>query len=158
MIVSKRRSTFWPLSTIALVLATSCATRPVQDFASCPANQPAFLITDRFMETFNARDAEAHEATLHFPHVRIASGTVTVIARAGGNWMKPAFDRLIAEGWHHSAWADRRIVQCDATKAHMLTTFVRYRADGSEIGRFDSLYIIEFKRAWGVTARSSYAQ
>lgn len=149
----------WPAFAIALCFVASCATPTTQDFASCPAFQPAFAVTDRFMETFNARDVAAHEATLHFPHVRIASGTVTVVPRAGGDWMKRIFERLLAEGWDHSAWADRRIVQCDATKAHMLTTFVRYRAAGAEMGRFDSLYVIEFKdESWGVTARSSYAQ
>ena len=52
----------------------------------------------------------------------------------------------------------RKVVQCDATKAHMLTTFVRYRADGSEMSRFNSLYIVENKDGrWALTARSSFA-
>jgi hypothetical protein len=35
---------------------------------------------------------------------------------------------------------------------------VRYRKDGSELSRFDSLYIVEFKNGrWGLTARSSFA-
>lgn len=162
MVLYHLRRTHWT-AVVALLVAPSCATPAIQDFASCPAYQRAFTVTDRFMATFNARDIAGHEATLHFPHVRIASGAVTVIPRAGGDWMKQSFERLIAEfiaeGWDHSAWADRRIVQCDATKAHMLTTFVRYRADGSELSRFDSLYVIEYKGGvWGVTARSSYAQ
>ena len=40
----------------------------------------------------------------------------------------------------------------------MLTTFVRYRADNSEMSRFDSLYIVELKNGrWALTARSSFA-
>ena len=40
----------------------------------------------------------------------------------------------------------------------MLTTFVRYRADGSVLSKFDSLYIVEFKNnRWALTARSSFA-
>jgi len=144
----------------ALLLAAACATAPPRaDFASCPASAPAYAVTDAFMASFNARDVAAHEATLHFPHVRIASGRVTVLPEPGSDSMARSFERLIASGWDHSAWADRHIVQCDATKAHMLTTFVRYRADGSELSRFDSLHIVEFKDGrWAVTGRSSYAQ
>jgi hypothetical protein len=124
--------------------------------SDCPAWKPAYEVTDEFMRTFNARDMAAHEKTYHFPHVRIASGNVTVIPQAGTE--RDTFPRLIATGWDHSAWADRRIVQCQATKAHMLTTFIRYRADGSELSRFDSLYIVEFKGGtWGITGRSSFA-
>ncbi|MEZ5936771.1 MAG: hypothetical protein R3C52_00960 [Hyphomonadaceae bacterium] len=126
------------------------------DFSACPAFAPAFEATDRFMTGFNARDAEAWGESLHFPHVRIASGSVRVIQSA--DELAGSFERLAAIGWDHSAWADRRIVQCGPTKAHMLTTFVRYRADGSELARFNSLYIVELKDGrWAITARSSFA-
>lgn len=126
------------------------------EFASCPSYTPAYEATDRFMRTFNSRSAEAWGASLHFPHVRIASGKVRVLASAAE--LDESFDRLIATGWDHSGWAARRVVQCGATKAHMLTTFVRYRKDGSELSRFDSLYIVEFKDGfWGISARSSFA-
>lgn len=142
---------------LASVLALSaCTTAPKEDFTSCPAWQPAYDVTDRFMETFNARDQTAHEGTYHFPHVRIASGNVTIIPNAGTE--RDTFPRLIASGWDRSAWASRRIVQCGPTKAHMLTNFIRYRKDGSILSQFDSLYIVEFKNGkWGITARSSFA-
>ena len=125
-------------------------------FTACPAYKPAYEITDRFMETFNAKDLALHRTTYHFPHVRIASGNVTIIPTAETE--STSFARLAAEGWDHSAWASRRIVQCDATKAHMLTRFIRYRADNSALSEFDSLYIVEFKNGkWGITARSSFA-
>jgi hypothetical protein len=126
------------------------------EFAACPAYQPAYEITDKFMETFNAKDLALHRATYHFPHVRIASGNVTIIPTAETE--STSFARLAAQGWDHSAWASRRIVQCEATKAHMLTTFIRYRADNSVLSQFNSLYIIEFKNGkWGITGRSSFA-
>ena len=37
-------------------------------------------VTDEFLATFNAGDAAAHAATLAYPHVRLASGTVRVWA------------------------------------------------------------------------------
>jgi hypothetical protein len=153
------------LGLIALLALTlsACATLPGRagsesdrEFASCPAYAPAYAVTGEFMKTFNARDQAAHEGTYHFPHIRIASGNVTIIPNAGTE--RNTFPNLIAQGWDHSAWASRRIVQCGPTKAHMLTNFVRYRADNSILSQFDSLYIIEFKNGkWGITGRSSFA-
>ena len=148
------------LLALSVAALSACTTSPAasgdKDFAACPAYAPAYAITDKFMETFNARDQAAHEATYHFPHVRIASGNVTVTPNAGTE--RNTFPTLIAQGWDHSAWASRRIVQCGATKAHMLTNFIRYRADNSVLSQFDSLYIVEFKNGkWGITGRSSFA-
>jgi hypothetical protein len=147
------------VSVFAVLALTACATQPASNdaaFTACPAYKPAYDVTDRFMETFNARDQATHEETYHFPHIRIASGNVAIIPNAGTE--RDTFPRLIATGWDRSAWAERRIVQCDATKAHMLTTFIRYRADGSELSRFNSLYIVEFKtNRWAITGRSSFA-
>lgn len=135
--------------------ATSRAAMNDMAFTSCPAYGPAYQVTDEFMRTFNSKNPEAWAAVFHFPSVRIASGQVRIINSAAD--LDP-FGNLEASGWHHSDWAKREIVQCDAKKAHMLTTFVRYRADGSVLSQFDSLYIVEFKNnRWGLTARSSFA-
>jgi hypothetical protein len=144
----------------ALALA-GCATGPGpraddRAFAACPAFGPAYAVTDQFMTTFNSKNAEEWVKVFHLPSVRIASGNVRLITSAED--LAPGFDRLVAEGWDRSDWASRRVVQCGPEKAHMLTTFVRYRKDGSELSRFDSLYIVEFKNGrWGLTARSSFA-
>jgi hypothetical protein len=125
-------------------------------FASCPAYRAAYDVTDEFMRTFNTKDAKAWGATFHFPSVRIASGNVRIINSPAD--LENSFTTLESQGWHHSAWAARRVVQCGPTKAHMLTTFVRYRADNSVLSQFDSLYIVEFRNnRWALTARSSFA-
>lgn len=149
------------LAALLLLVVAGCVHISVTDngrtiTGDCPAFAPAFEVTDDFMRTFNARDPAAWGATLHFPHVRIASGKVRVINSPAE--LDESFERLLATGWDHSAWADRRIVQCGPTKAHMLTTFVRYRKDGSVLSKFDSLYVVEFKNGkWAITARSSFA-
>lgn len=125
-------------------------------FAACPAYAPAYQVTDDFMRTFNTKNAEQFASVFHFPSVRIASGNVRIINSAAD--LESGFATLGAQGWDRSDWARREVVQCGPTKAHMLTTFVRYRADGSVISQFDSLYIVEFKNGrWGLTARSSFA-
>jgi hypothetical protein len=142
----------------AAALLTACASpslRPASDIP-CDAADAAYQVTDDFMTTFNSKDASAWGSVFHFPHTRIASGQ-TAILRSPED-LENSFARLAESGWDRSAWAKRRIVQCGPDKVHMTTTFVRYRADGSEMSRFDSLYIIERRNGrWGLSARSSFA-
>jgi hypothetical protein len=111
---------------------------------------------DKFMAAFNAKDMASLEATFHFPHVRISMYPLHVLT--GPGQQEDVFGILAAEGWARSAWTGRTIVQCDPTKAHMLATFARYRADGAEYARYDGLYIVELRDGfWGITARSTFA-
>jgi hypothetical protein len=145
------------LGIVALGACASVSHQPGdKQFAACPAYAPAYQVTDDFMRTFNSRDAQAWGATFHFPSVRIASGNVRIINSPAD--LEQSFANLAASGWDHSGWEKRQVVQCGVTKAHMLTTFVRYKADGSVLSKFDSLYIVEFKNGrWALTARSSFA-
>ena len=111
---------------------------------------------DAFMTAFNARDIAAYEATFNFPHVRFASGNVTII---NPGYHKPEmFTRGALADWDHSAWARRDVIHAGADKVHIDTRFTRYRKDGSVIGGFDSIYIVTRQDGrWGIQGRSSYA-
>jgi hypothetical protein len=129
---------------------------PATDFSACPAAKPAMDVTDKFMAAFNAKSMGQLEATFHFPHIRIASYPLSVLT--GPGQQDDVFGSLAAEGWSRSDWAERRVVQCSAAKAHMLATFVRYHANGEAYARYDGLYIIELRDGfWGITARSTFA-
>jgi len=111
---------------------------------------------DAFMKAFNARDIPAYEATFNFPHVRFASGTVTII---NPGYHKPQmFERGALAEWDHSAWARREVIHAGADKVHIDTRFTRYRKDGSVLSAFDSIYIVtRVNGRWGIQGRSSYA-
>ena len=113
-------------------------------------------VLDDFMAAFNARDVEAFEATFNFPSVRLASNTLVLIEKG---FHKPGmFDRGALSEWHHSAWDRRAVIHAGPDKVHLDTRFTRYRADGSVIGGFDSIYVITCENGhWGVKARSSFA-
>ena len=117
----------------------------------------AMRVLDAFMTGFNARDLQAWEATYHFPHFRLAGGKLTVLDAAGER--SPAiFDALVATGWHHSAWLTREVVQASAEKVHVAVEFARFRADGSELARYRSLYVLAHEDGrWGIRGRSSFA-
>lgn len=111
---------------------------------------------DDFMAAFNARDLKAFEATFNFPSVRLASNTLAIIEP--GYHKAEMFSRGALAEWHHSAWERRKVIHAGPDKVHFDTRFTRYRADGSVIGGFDSIYVVTCEDGhWGVKARSSYA-
>ena len=129
------------------------------DALASTAEAEALQVLDAFMAAFNARDMDAWTATLHFPHVRIASGAARVDADAASYSAGLDFERFSeTTGWHHSAWTSRNVVQSGADKVHVAVRFARYREDDSLIAEYASLYIVERRDGrWGVVARSSFA-
>jgi len=124
--------------------------------AHAAAMAAATKCLDDFMAAFNARDLKAFEATFNFPSVRLASNTLVVIEP--GYHKAEMFSRGALKEWDHSAWERRRVIHAGPDKVHFDTRFTRYRADGSVIGGFDSIYVVTCEKGhWGVKARSSFA-
>jgi hypothetical protein len=116
----------------------------------------AMRCLDDFMVAFNARNLAAFEATFNFPSVRLASNTLTLIEP--GHHTPAMFHSGPLADWSHSAWERREVIHSGPDKVHLDTRFTRYRADGTIIGGFDSIYVVTCEDGhWGVKARSSYA-
>jgi hypothetical protein len=132
----------------------AAAADPVED-----AKQHAMHALDEFMETFNARDPEAWAATLNYPHVRFASGTVRIHERAEEFAAAMDFDAFAkAYNWDHSEWDSREIIQAGPDKVHIAVTFTRYDPEGNPTKSHNSLYIVTLQDGhWGTQARSSFA-
>lgn len=127
--------------------------------ANARAVASAMAALDDFMRTFNARDMTAWAATLNYPHVRFASGTVTVWQSAEEFARQSTFDNLAAIGWDHSHWLSREAVLVSAGKVHINTVFQRFNDRNEPIGTYESLYIVtqDDQGKWGTQARSSLA-
>ncbi|MEQ1781647.1 MAG: hypothetical protein ABMA14_09820 [Hyphomonadaceae bacterium] len=138
-----------------------CAPRPepvatLPDFSACAAARPSMEVMDKFLAAFNAKDTPGFEATFHYPHMRIASYPLQVLT--GPGQQDDIFGSLAAEDWASSRWDARTIVQCGKDKAHILATFARLHADGTEYVKYDGLYVVELRDGfWGITARSTFA-
>lgn len=119
----------------------------------------AMAALDDFMRTFNSRDMQAWAATLHYPHVRFASGTVTVWQSAEEFAQQPTFANLAAIGWDHSRWLSLEPVMVSSGKVHINTVFQRFDSQNEPIGTYESLYIVtrDTQGNWGTQARSSLA-
>jgi hypothetical protein len=118
----------------------------------------AMQVLDSFMLTFNSRDMEDWSETLNYPHVRLAGGGVKVWANKKEFSSVDIFDRLVATGWHHSAWVSRKVVLESENKVHISTVFQRYDKNNNPLKHYQSLYIVTNDNGhWGVQARSSLA-
>jgi hypothetical protein len=131
--------------------------------AAMSANVDAAMATaDEFLATFNALDAAGHAATLAYPHVRLASGTVRIWETIDDATEQMRVNMgLIRErlGWDHSTWDHKRLIHEGEGKVHLDVQFTRWRADGSTIGVYPAVYVVVDvpDRGWKIQARSSYA-
>jgi hypothetical protein len=132
-----------------------CTRKALQEYSESIAAALKWL--DEFMAAFNARDLIAWEKAFSFPTVRLASHKLVIIDKPG--WHPPdTFTRGALKEWHHSAGERREVIHAGADKAHFDTRFTRYRADGSIIGGFDSVYVVNCEDGhWGVKIRPSFA-
>lgn len=142
----------------AFVLVLLLVLVPALSRADEAANHAAMEVLDAFMQAFNARDVDAWAATLNYPHVRFASGTVSVYEDAAAFGDRDVFAMLARSGWDHSHWLTRDIVLSAPDKVHINSRFARFDADNAPIGTFESLYIVtRVNGRWGIQARSSLA-
>jgi hypothetical protein len=118
--------------------------------------QAALAVLDRHIAALNARDEAAIAATLHFPHYRLSGAGMRV-------WDSPeryfADFRTRAGGeWHHSAWNFRHVIAASPGKVHLDVQFTRYRADGSAIESYRSIWVVtHIDGRWAAQLRSSFA-
>lgn len=111
------------------------------------------------MKAFNAEDADALRTQwFHFPHVRFHSGRVSVMEKPEDLRMLVWERQGQSTEWARTAWDYVEPIDVGPDKVHFRVQFTRYRADGSAIGSYRSLYIVSNKGGrWGIEGRSSWA-
>lgn len=147
----------WLLIAVLSLLSLSAAGDTLSVAQQKQITAEVMTVLDQYMAAFNRLDIPAWEGTFHFPHYRLASGKMNVqqgpSERSGED-----LRRYLGEEWDHSGWLRRNIVHISADKVHVDTRFARYRADGSQMAAYDSLYIVTKEDGrWGIKLRSSMA-
>ena len=119
----------------------------------------AIAVTDAFMDALNRRDVAAIRESFNYPHHRLGGRTGSITFGAAEDYNLDRFDAVTApDGWHHSEFDYRQVVQADPEKVHLELQFTRYRADGSEIASYSSLWVVTCRDGhWGIQMRSSFA-
>ncbi len=139
-----------------MLLLGSAQAQDDSDIAEAVAG--AMQAMDEFMLGFNARDMDAWAGSLNYPHVRFASGSVTVWDTAEEFKQRNPFASLTNSGWDHSHWLTRDVTLVSPGKVHIATVFQRFNSANEVIGTYESLYIItKVNGHWGTQARSSLA-
>jgi len=149
------------LSLLLLVFGLSAGSAFAEDDAKAKhasARDAAMTVLDDFMRAFNRRDMEAWAATLNYPHVRFASGSVRVWQDIHEFTAESPFANLGNNRWDHSHWLKRKVVLASPAKVHIATTFERFDENNESIGVYESLYIVtRVNGQWGIQSRSSLA-
>jgi hypothetical protein len=134
-------------------MASQPSSHPLDDADVVAA---ALGVLDRHMAALNSGDAAALAETLHFPHYRLAGGRMQI-------WTHPEnylqdFHARAGDEWGSSAWDFRNPIGCSRDKVHLDVQFSRYRADGSLLGRYRSIWVVTcIDRRWAAQLRSSFA-
>ena len=123
------------------------------------AESQALDVMHDFMRTFNGRDVPNFARTLTYPHVRVASGGVTIFPDRQSFIDATDLEAFAKRfNWSHSRWDSISTVQADAEKVHFAVQFTRFNPQGEAYVSFNSLYILQRTEAgWGIRARSSFA-
>lgn len=110
---------------------------------------------DRFITTFNARDAGLWADSLNFPHVRPAPGMDTMVIPNAETYIR-GFDyqRLIDTGWDHSEWDYKQCLHVSDDKIHVAGQWSRYNKAGDKILTTPITYIVTcMDDKWGIQSR-----
>jgi hypothetical protein len=124
------------------------------------AEKEALRVCDELFDTFYAHDLEGHIRTMNFPHIRLASGRVTV-------WETPdevraTYFPLLAQsleaGWHHTTMDQKDAVHSGPDKVHVAVQYTRWAADQQPLATHQALWVVtSIQGHWGVQVRSSFA-
>jgi len=146
--------------TIEKITEDSTDSEEIITIVSNEHEENAVRIAIAFQDAFNRMDTSKCDELLNFPHVRLGMGTKEANINEKPPQIPPGFfDWFVNEyKWNHSCWDYRKIIQSHPEKVHLAIQFSRYRADGTKIGSFPSLWIITNQNGhWGIKMRSSFA-
>lgn len=111
---------------------------------------------EAYFEALNSLDHEAWAATLNYPHVRVAGGTVEMWETAEEYLagLQPGRQRT----WFHTGLDSMDVVQVGANGANVALQFSRHNSEGETMSSYEAVYLVTRRDGrWAVQARSSFA-
>lgn len=110
---------------------------------------------DKFITTWNSRDATEWATSLHFPHVRPSSSGPIQVANSAKEYVRNVdFNKVIETGWDHSEWDYKRVIHTSINKIHVAGQWSRYNTDGEIFLTTPVAYIVtRLDERWGIQSR-----
>ncbi len=110
---------------------------------------------DRFIDTWNSRDATNWAGSLHYPHVRPSPfGPIKVAPDAEEYVASFDYQKTIDSGWDHSEWDYKHVLHVSPRKIHVAGQWSRYDADGNVILTTPIVYVCtKIDGGWGIQSR-----
>ena len=143
---------------VTIALPTLAYAQTAAKVAPPDVETAVFRVLDELDNAFDRKDPAGWERTFNFPHYLLVGDELRVFDKPGQT--TPEQMRVnVPPGWDHGGPIKREIVQASPGKVHVLIRVARYRADGSVIDSFDTLYVLTNSSGrWGVKLRSTFAQ
>jgi hypothetical protein len=110
---------------------------------------------DRFITTFNSRNAKDWSESLQYPHVRPSALRDPIISQTAEEYAAGVdFDRPLRMGWDHSEWDSKKVLHVSHNKVHAAGQYTRYTVEGEKIMTNIVTYIITLINGmWGIQSR-----
>ncbi len=120
-----------------------------------PPLNAALAVMRAHLDGLNNRDKDLLASSLHFPHFRLADGTLkTKVNR--DSYLSDFYTRAGAE-WDYTKLGELEILMVLEGKVHLKARVDRYRADGSPLLSFQLLWVIaRIDSVWAAQLRSSF--
>jgi hypothetical protein len=110
----------------------------------------AIQALDRYLETWNSRDARRWATSLHFPHIRPGPGVFELSKTPEEYAAGVNFQQKLSTGWHHSEWVARRVLHIGTDKVHVAGEWQRYTAEGRPLTGSVITYVVSLQSGrWG---------
>ncbi len=103
---------------------------PLDVSAVALRSQQALLALDRYLETWNSRNARTWATSLHFPHVRPGADPFEISRTPEEYAAGVDVAQTLRTGWHHSEWVSTDVLQIGLDKVQVAGTWRRYAEDG----------------------------
>lgn len=148
----------WRAGLLASICSLSFAqstTAPAAHPRDKRSEEEARKVIEAYFPLFSKRDAKGLLRVVNFPHIRVTnSGTLTI--PSANEWKGDPTP--LEKHWRESRLDSLTFVQSDATKAHALVVFSRFKSDGTRYLSYPTLWIVtKVNGHWGIQIRSTFA-
>ena len=155
--VDKMLRAFAAVTLVTLGLIPLSGAQSIRKTVDPEIEAAVMRVLDDFLAGLNDGDLAAQQRAMHFPHYRLANGTMTVLDQPPTRPGAADGIRRTDPEWHHTKWDRRNIVGWSSEKVHVDTQFTRYRQDDTPIASYESLYVVTKEQGrWAIKLRSSF--